>query len=114
MYTHILIKRLTRWLSRKKDSEQQVGFGARYSTVDHIFYIIWICAKICIKKYKTVFRIADLKKKKKDIFNRNALWAVLRKAGVIGKMYKAHKGIYTSVSACVREKCSYTDFFKCL
>ena len=28
-------------------------------------------------------------------------------------MYRALKGIYTSVSACVRDKCMYTDFFKC-
>ena len=28
-------------------------------------------------------------------------------------MYTALKSIYTGVSACVRDKCIYTDFFKC-
>ena len=51
-------------------------------------------------------------KKAFDSVNRSALWAVLRIAGVNGKMYRALKGIYTSVSACVRDKCIYTDFFK--
>ena len=58
-------------------------------------------------------RICRLKKKAFVSLNRNALWAVLRKAGVNGKMYRALKGIYTSVSACVCDKCIYTDFFKC-
>ena len=30
-----------------------------------------------------------------------------------GKLYRARKGIYASVSACVRDKCSYTNFFEC-
>ena len=37
----------------------------------------------------------------------------LRKAGVNEKLFRAFKGIYTSVSACVRDKYLYTDFFKC-
>ena len=29
-----------------------------------------------------------------------------------GKLYRALKGIYASVSACVHDKCSYTNFFE--
>ncbi|WP_419619511.1 hypothetical protein, partial [Thiolapillus sp.] len=36
-------------------------------------------------------------KKAFDSVNRNALWSVLRKSGVKGKLYKALRGIYDSV-----------------
>ena len=52
-------------------------------------------------------------KKAFDSVNRNALWAVLRKGSVEGKLYKALIGIYDSVTACVRDKGSYSDFFDC-
>ena len=52
-------------------------------------------------------------KKAFDSVNRNALWAVLRKSDVNGKLYRTLKGIYASVSACVCDKCSYTNFFEC-
>ncbi|MCB4773643.1 MAG: hypothetical protein LGB05_08505, partial [Sulfurovum sp.] len=52
-------------------------------------------------------------KKAFDSVNRNSLWAVLRKSGVNGKLYRALKDIYASVSACVRDKCSYTKCFEC-
>ena len=45
-------------------------------------------------------------KKAFDSVNRNALWAVLRKSGFTGKLYRALKGIYTSVTAYVRDICS--------
>ena len=45
--------------------------------------------------------------------NRNALWAVLRKGGVEGKLYKAVRGIYDSVITCVRNKGFCSDFFGC-
>ena len=45
--------------------------------------------------------------------NRNALWSVLRENGVNGKLYMALRGIYNSVIAYVRYKCSYSDYFAC-
>ena len=52
-------------------------------------------------------------KKAFDSVNRNAVWSVLRKSGVKGKLYKALRGIYDSVVACLRDKCSYSDYFDC-
>ena len=47
MYTHVLNKRLTRLADQEeKILEKQAGFREGYSTVDHIFYVIWTCAKI--------------------------------------------------------------------
>ena len=72
---------------------------------------MWTCANIFTKTYKLYVAFVDLKKNLL-IVNGNALWAVFRKAGVNGKMYRALKGIYTFVSACVRDKWIYTDFFQ--
>ena len=46
-----------------------------------------------------------------DYVSRTALWSVLRKGGVNGKLYVALRGLYNSVIACVRNKCSYSDYF---
>ena len=39
-----------------------------------------------------------------DTVNRNVLRAVSRLSGVNGKLYRAFKGIYTSMLVCVRDK----------
>ena len=52
-------------------------------------------------------------KKAFDSVNRNALWHVLRKSGIKGKMYFALRGVYDSVRACVRDKCNCTEYFDC-
>ena len=72
---------------------------------------------LCKNIYKGIRSFTShlwIKKKAFDSVNRNALWAVLRKSGVNGKLYRALKGIYASVPACVRDKCSYTKYFECL
>ena len=106
MYTHILNKRLTGWAEQEeKLLEQQAVFRTGYSTMEHIFTL-----------YRPVQIFYDTfvdLKKAFDSVNRNALWAVLRKSGVNGKLYRALKSIYASMSACVRDKCSYTNSFAC-
>ena len=91
---------------------EQAGFRAGYSTVDHIFTLYAIVQNFLLKNRKLYIAFVDFKKAF-DSMNRNALWAVLRKGGVEGKLYKAVRGIYDSVRACVRDKGSYSDFFDC-
>ena len=113
VYTHILNKRLTGWAEQEeKILEQQAGFRAGFSTIDHIFTLYGLVQKHLQRHTKFYVAFVDLKKAF-DTVNRNALWAVLRKAGVNGKLYRALKGIYASVSACVCDKCSYTKCFEC-
>ena len=113
VYTRILNKRLTGWAEQEeKILEQQAGFRAGYSTIDHIFTLYGLVQKHLQRHTKFYVAFVDFKKAF-DSVNRNALWAVLRKAGVNGKLYRALKGIYASVSACVCDKCSYTKCFEC-
>jgi hypothetical protein len=113
VYTHILNRRLTEWaVDEEKIIEQQAGFRAGYSTIDHIFTLYALVQKYLQKNTKLYVAFVDFKKAF-DTVNRNELWAVLRKSGVNGKLYRAIKGIYSSVLACVRDKCLCTDFFDC-
>ena len=112
VYTHVLNKRLTRWAEQEETIlEQQAGFREGYSTVDHIFTLYGLVQRYLQRNTKLYVALVDFMKAF-DCVNRNALWAILRIAVVNGKMYRALKGIYTSVSACVRDKCIYTDFFQ--
>ena len=45
--------------------------------------------------------------------DRKIPWSVLKNTGVKGKLYYAVKGLYDTVMVCVRDKCVYSDFFKC-
>lgn len=113
VYTYILNKRLSMWASREeKINEEQAGFRAGYSTLDHIFTLYNLVEKYLLKNTKFYVAFVDFRKAF-DSVNRNALWNVLRKTGVNGKLYRALRSIYDSVLACVRDKSIYTDFFEC-
>ena len=107
-------KRLTRRAEQEeKILEQQAGFREEYSTVDHIFTLYRLVQRYLQRNTKLYVAFVDFKTAFDSVY-RSALWAVLRKACVNGKTYRALKGIYTSVSACVRDKCIHTDFLSAL
>ena len=113
VYTHIHNKRLCKWAElEEKIVEEQAGFRAGYSTIDHIFTLYAIVQKFLSRNKKLYVAFVDFKKAF-DSVNRNALWYVLRKSGVNGKLYFALRSIYDSVIACVRDKGTYTDYFNC-
>ena len=100
MYTHILNRRLTEWAgNEEKIISQQAGFRAGYSTIDHSFTLYALVQRYLQKNTKMYLAFVDFKKAF-DTVNRNALWAVLRKSGVNGKLHRAIKCIYSSVLAC--------------
>ena len=76
----------------EKIIEEQAGFRAGYSTVDHIFSLYAMVQKYLLKHTKLYVAFVDFKKAF-DSVNRNALWSVLRK-----KMckWKTVQGVYTT------------------
>jgi hypothetical protein len=95
VYTNILNKRLTNWAkSQDVIMEEQAGFRAGYSTMDHIFTLFSVVQKYLYKNKKLFVAFVDFKKAF-DSVNRNCLWTVLRKVGVNGKMYCALKAVYS-------------------
>ena len=113
LYTNILNKRLTQWAQKEgKLIEEQAGFRATYSTIDHIFTLYALVQSFLQKNHKLYVAFIDFKKAF-DSVNRNILWYVLRKSGINGKLYYALRGIYNSVFACVRDKGIYSEYFSC-
>ena len=63
--------------------------------MDYIFSLYAMVQKYLLKHTKLYVAFVDFKKAF-DSVNRNALWSVLRKNGVNGKLYMALRGIYNS------------------
>ena len=75
VYTNILNKRLAEWAEvEEKIIEEQAGFRAGYSTLDHIFSLYAM-----VQKHTKLYVAYVDFKKAFDSVNRNALWSVLRK-----------------------------------
>ena len=63
VYTHIFNKRLTGWEEQQeKILEQQAGFRAGYSTIDHIFTLYGLVQKHLQRHTKFYVAFVDLKK----------------------------------------------------
>ena len=114
-YTYILTKRLEWWAETQgKIIEEQGGFRKGRSTIDSIFVMIFMIEKSLSKsKGKLYVAFVDFRKAY-DSVNRNLLWDVLRRAGGHGKMLKALKAMYKSVTASVRAQTGLiTEEFAC-
>ena len=113
VYTGILNRRLVQWAElEKKIVEEQAGFRANYSTIDHIFTLYSLVEKFLSRHSKLYVAFIDFRKAF-DSVDRDLLWYVMRKVGVHGKLYRALRGIYNTVTACVRDKGNYSKYFPC-
>ena len=113
VYTHILNRRLSKWAQRERIVvEEQAGFREGYSTVDHIFTLYALVQKHLNNNTKLYVAFVDFHKAF-DSINRNKLWNILRNNGVNGRLYRAIRGVYNTVIACVRDRNMYTNCFPC-
>ena len=80
--------------------------------MDHIFTLYAMVQKYLLRNTKLYVAFVDFRKAF-DSVNRNALWNVLRNSGLHSKLYKALKGVYNSVLACVRVNSEYSNYFDC-
>lgn len=111
IFTHILNKRLTQWMEETEQIvEEQAGFRAGYSTVDHIFSLYTIIQKSLAQNKKVFVAFIDYRRAF-DSINRNKLWACLCRKGLSRKMLKILKSMYENVLCCVRAGQDYTEFF---
>ena len=113
VYTHILNKRITTFVDAMNIlSWEQLGFREGFSTTDHIFTLYAMIKKQFSKNRKLYVAFVDYRKCF-DSIDREALFTVLERNGINGKMLDALKGIYMSVSSAVRSNGEYTEFFDC-
>ena len=80
------------------------------STIDHLSLITNLIETRIKMRASTYTAFVDFKKAY-DTVNRNLLWNKLCNIGVNGKMFKAVKSLYNSVSSCDRINGSKTDWF---
>ena len=91
--------------------EEQAGFRAGRSTIDHIYTLLSVIQKsLAQKKSKVYIAFIDYLKAF-DSVDRDKLWECMVKKGLSTKMLRILKSMYENVSCCVRCGIDYTDFF---
>jgi len=114
VFLHLVHRRLQRWVDYNDIIvQEQAGFRKGFSTIDNIFVIHGIIEKYLAKHKKVYMAFVDFRKAF-DSVNRRALWAVLEKYGIVGKISNVLKSMYDSVVCSVRCENGVSEFFKCL
>src|SRR5215469_12641453 len=98
VYGRILIER---GLTEGLVGEEQSGFRKGRGCIDQIFAIKCLCEKFREKGRDVYIAFMDLEKAY-DRVDREALWVILSKYGIRGKLLDAVKGFYFDSRACAR------------
>ncbi|XP_053391650.1 uncharacterized protein LOC128554398 [Mercenaria mercenaria] len=111
IYCNILNRRLSAWEDENNIlHDEQNGFRAGRSTVDHLSSFSLILESRKLKRQSTFTAFIDFKKAY-DTINRNKLFTKIKDMGVNGNMFKALLAIYQNVKCCVRLNGLKTDWF---
>ena len=107
----LLNSRLLNFLDRENIlADEQNGFRADRSCLDHVFTLYTIVTNRIGCKLNTFVAFIDLKKAF-DFVDRRLLLYKLLKIGISGKLYFAIKSLLQSTKSCVRINDEYTNFF---
>ena len=102
LYTSILNNRLTEYtVNLKIIPEEQAAFRKNYSTTDHIFTLYTLICKQFSQNRKLYVAFIDYRRCFDNI-NRQALFTVLERYGIVGHFLDVLKSLYTNVSAVVK------------
>lgn len=101
VYASVLNARVMKWCERYGVlSEEQAGFRAGRSTVDHIFSVAEVLRLRRNQKKETHCAFLDIKKAY-DTVHRDGLWMRLLDVGIRGKMWRVLKNLYDVVESSV-------------
>ena len=113
VYSSILNSRLKLYLeSNDILVNEQNGFRASRSCIDHIFVLITVIRNRKALGKDTFLAFIDYKKAF-DSVERNCLLYKLAKIGINGKMYRAIAGLYSNPRSCVVLNSHETEYFEC-
>ena len=103
VFTHILNRRITRWLNDKRAIvDEQAGFREGYGTHDNVFVMdALIRRRLSKRKQKLYVCYVDFKRAF-DSVPRSALWYKLYLLGMRGKLFKLLRDMYSKCSFAVR------------
>ena len=112
IYCTVINERLSNWAERNDlISEEQNGFRKKRSTIDHISSLTSIIKTRKKDKKSTFCAFIDFKKAY-DSINHTKQWRRLGNIGLAGKLFRAVKSLYSSVSSCIRLNYLHTDWFE--
>ena len=113
VYTNILNKRLTNFVEANNILPiEQAGFREKFSTVDHIFTLYAMIHKQFAQNRKLYVAFIDYSKCF-DTVNKHALFNVLERNGITGRMLENIKSLYLKVSASIRNNGEMSESFDC-
>ncbi len=109
VYGKVIIERVQQ-LTEEKIREEQGGFRKGWECGDQIFSFRMVARKILAKGKKLYAAFMDLEKTY-DRVDGPALWDVLKRYGVGGKLLRAVKSFYEEASACVKIRGGTSEHF---
>ena len=111
LFTAILNGRITTAM-KSSLGQEQAGFRAGYSTMDHVFLLHHICDYYRQKGKQLYCAFVDYSKAF-DLVNRAALWCKLIGEGISGKILRVIQNMYEGAKSCVQINGCLSNFFRC-
>ena len=113
LFTAAINLRLTNYVEQTGAiGDEQAGFRAGYSTVDHIFTLHAILDIYLHRKERLYCAFVDYKKAF-DLVDRSSLWIKLISHGINGKIVNAIYNLYANAKSCVKYNGSISSPFAC-
>ena len=113
LYSSILNRRLQNYLEKNNIlAEEQNGFRASRSCIDHIFVLVSILRNRKSLGLNTFLSFIDFQKAF-DSVDRNLLFYKLSQIGVTGRFYSAIQAMYNNQKSKILLNEYETDFFNC-
>ena len=113
LFTAAVNHRLTNYLEQSGAiGDEQAGFRAGFSTVDHIFTLHAIIDLYLYKKERLYCAFIDYKKAF-DLVDRSRLWMKLISNGINGRIVNAIYNLYKNAKSCVKHNGAISDSFAC-
>ena len=113
LFTATINDRLTHFLEEMGTlGDEQAGFRAQHSTIDHIFTLNTIIDFYAQSKQRLYCAFIDYKKAF-DLVTRSHLWTKLLQNHINGKIFKVILNLYNSAKSCVKVGNEISSFFPC-
>ena len=114
VFTNILNDRIHSWAdTNHMIDEAQAGFRNGYSTIDNLFCLQSMAQKYVSKSKGRFYCLYVDFAKAFDTIDHSKLLTCLADRGVVGKLLKILKSMYSKLHSCVQYDKHFTKFFPC-